>query len=382
MASPSSLPPPARRILELARRDKASARAALAELTLDDQVELVCRAPAARRAELLDLAPAPEKLVPRLPEAELCFTVKALGLGDAGWILEHATREQIVACVDLDAWRADEPDPQALDAWLEALAEAGHDTLLRAARSLDPELVVLLLRHRIAVELKPGGDEDWQPPAGAQTLEGQFHFTAHRTDDDLAPVTRLLGALWSEDYWLYFRLMQGTIWELESDTQVWAQRWREGRLEDLGFRPRDECVLALYSRLPPEKLAALPEEARALDVSAWRLPVWKPDLPVASDARHLLFRAAAELGPDERAAFLYAFLALTNGVAVADRMPLGDAESSPAAIERAAGIASAGLEHLAREHGMAASEVLRRASLERLFRVGANLLGEGPPQAP
>jgi hypothetical protein len=102
---------------------------------------------------------------------------------------------------------------------------------------------------------------------------------------------------------------------------------------------------------------------------------------VAPDARHLLFRAAAELEADERAAFLYALLGLANKVAVADGLPLSDAESTPAAIERAAELASAGLEHLAREHGLAAAELLRRVPLDRLFRVGANLRGERPASA-
>jgi hypothetical protein len=171
--------------------------------------------------------------------------------------------------------------------------------------------------------------------------------------------------------------MQGAIWELETENEVWAERWRAGRLQDLGFPPADEA-LPIYAHLTPERLSDLPETARALDVDAWRLPVFAPQLPVAPDARQLVFRAAAELDADERAAFLYALLGLANKVAVADGLPLSDAESTPAAIERAAELASAGLEHLAREHARAPVELLRRVPLEHLFRVGANLRGERP----
>ena len=87
----------------------------------DAQAELVCSAPVARRAQILDLLPQPEEVIPRLPEAELCFTVKAVGLESATWILEHATPDQLVACLDLDAWQGDVPDPGKLGAWLEAL---------------------------------------------------------------------------------------------------------------------------------------------------------------------------------------------------------------------------------------------------------------------
>ena len=376
------LPAPARRILDLARRDRAAARDAMSELSLDAQVELVCRTPVARRGELLDLARKPEALIPRMPEAELCFTIKAIGLGEAGWILEHATTEQLVAAVDLDAWALDAPNPIALVEWLEAAVTAGEPTLLRAAQALDPELIVLALRDRIEVWLKPSGDNDWEPPGQTRTLEGQFYWRARHEGDDLEALAKLMDALFREDYWLYFRMMQGTIWELDTETRVWAERWRTGRLEDLGFPPRDDAVLALYAHLRPEELAALPADARALEVDAWRLPVWQPELPVAADARHAVFRAAAELSAEDRGAFFYALLSLANAVAVADRMPLGEAESTPRAIERAAELASDGLEHLAGAHGLPEPEILRRIPLLRLYRIGANLRGESPPIDP
>lgn len=376
-----TLPAEARRILELAQRDRSAARTAFSDLSPEAQVELVCRSPLKRRRELLDLAREPEKLIPLLPEAELCFTVKELGISDAAWILELASTEQIVAAVDLDGWNADTVDLVAQSHWLDALAAAGEETLLRAARALDAELLVLQLRARIEVWLKPpSDDQDWQPPDQSQTLEGQFYWRPRHEGDDVAALSKLMHALFRGDYWLYFRLMQGSIWELDEETAVWAERWRDGRLEDLGFPTRAEAVLSLYSHLPPERLGDLPTQAATLDTETWRLPVWQPELPVTPDARHLIFRAAAELDADSRSAFLYALLGLANAVAVADRMPLGDAESTPRAIERAAELASHGLEHLASVHGLDPTEVLRRAPLARLYRVGANLRGEIPPE--
>ena len=109
MASLPALPAEARRILELARSDRGAATAAMAALPLDQQVELVCRTPVTRRGELIELAPEPEALVPALPEAELCFTLKAIGLEESAWLIEHATPEQLTTCVDLDAWKGDVP---------------------------------------------------------------------------------------------------------------------------------------------------------------------------------------------------------------------------------------------------------------------------------
>jgi hypothetical protein len=54
-------------------------------------------------------------------------------------------------------------------------------------------------------------------------------------------------------------------------------------------------------------------------------------------------------------------------------MELGDAESTPIAIEKAADFASVGLEFISTELGLDPADVLRRVPLQRLFSVGANL---------
>jgi hypothetical protein len=324
----------ARDLLALVRTDRASAELAVARLPIEEQLALVCEAPVSRRQDLLQLLPEPERVIPLLPEAELCFTVKAVGLADATWILEYATPDQIVACLDLDAWRGVALERTTLDAWLTALAQTDDEAFAKSALSLDPELLVLYLKDRIDVFVKPPDSEDtgWQPPPGAQTLDGVFHFAARRDDDDLATIVRLFHLLFERSYWSYFRLVQGAVWELTSDTEEWALRWRASRLLDLGFPPWEEAM-SVYRFVRP--IALLDEKER-------------------------------------RAAF-FAFVAVANKVAVADRLDLADAESTPRAIEKAARWISRGLEFVARERALGPDEVLRRLPLERLFRVGASL---------
>ncbi len=374
MADLPSPAPDGRALLALARRDRPAATKAFAGLSPEEQVELVCSAPVAQRAELLDLASSPEDLIPRLPEAELCFTVKAVGLESATWLLEHATPDQVVASLDLDAWSGLAPDRAKLGAWLEALATMRDESLVADVRALDPELLVLHLKSRVAVFQKPddADTEGWQPPEGSRTLEGQFHLLPLREGDDLADTLRVLQVLFQNDYWTYFRLMQGVVWELPTETEEWALRWRTGRLEDLGF-PSWEEAMRLYRHLSESERDALPEGRGALDVSEWHLPVWLPSLPEGADSRHLVFRVVAEMEPEERRAAFYAFVAVANQVAVADRMELSDIETTSRAIEKSARWISRGLEHLARENDTAPDSVLRRVPMERLFRVGANL---------
>jgi hypothetical protein len=371
MSEPSVPAREVSRFLALARSDRSAARKALAELDLDRQVALISASPLARRAELLELASDLEQLVPLLPPAELCFVVKAIGLADAGWLLEHASEEQIATAVDLDAWSGRLPDRGRLGVWLAALGAAGEETLLRAARGLDFELLVYELRARISVVLT-GRDEFVDLPSGALSLDGQFHLIPRESGDDLEDVLALLQTLFQHDYWFYHRLLQAVDMELDDDLEEWALRWRSGRLQDLGFPPLDDAK-RIYAYLKPGQLAELPAEPHALEVGEWPLPVFMPVLPVGRDAELLLFRALAALPEAERRPLLFAFLALVNRVAVADALPLGDAETLPQATEKAARLASRGLAHVATERGVTPAEALRRGTLERLFRVGANL---------
>jgi hypothetical protein len=253
-----------------------------------------------------------------------------------------------------------------------ALASTERPAFLRSVEALDSELLALYLRSRIEVFQKPADDDGWTPPGGAQTLEGQFFYAAKNESEDLAAVGELLRALFEDDYWSYFRLMQSVIWELDSDLEEWALRWRSGRLQDLGFPAWDEAV-SIYRHIKPKDRARIPEEERPLAGSAWSLPVWIPSLPALAGADFRVFQAIARLDDGERQAAFYAFVAVANKIAVADALPLSDATSTPRAIAKAAEWISEGLAHVAKQNDLDDTEVLRRVSLERLFSVGANL---------
>jgi hypothetical protein len=374
MDLPRESTPEARRLLQLARQDRRAAEKSLAALSPERQAALLLDTSLPIRRQLIELLPDPEAVIPLLPEAELCYTCRTIGLADAGWLLALATNEQIVACLDLDVWRGVSLDPVRLDEWFAALSENDDETLVRAAQAMDAELLVLYLRQHIDVFVKPSEQDnpDWSPPDQSQTLEGQFYFVARKSDDDLAPLRHLFHALFQADYWLYFRMIQAVREDLTAETEEWALRWRTGRLEDLGF-PTWEDAMRIYGHLRPEKLSELPPESPVLDLGGYGLPAWTTTAPSTSSEERALFRAIRELAVDERGAVFHALIALSNQIAVADRMELGDPESLPRALDKATRHASDGLELIARENDLSLENTLRRVALERLFRVGANL---------
>ena len=120
--------------------------------------------------------------------------------------------------------------------------------------------------------------------------------------------------------------------------------------------------MRIYGFLRPEAMKAVPEETKALDLASRALPVWITEpLGIASDER-AFFRATREFGAEERSAVFYGLIALSNRIAVADRMELGDPESLPGAIDKATRFASDGLEHVASENG---SRSRRRCAASR-----------------
>lgn len=378
MELPRAFVPEARRLLKLAREDRRAAEKEIAALAPEEQATLVCEASLSIRRQIIELLPAPEAVIPLMPEAEFCYTCRSIGLSDAGWLLPMATEDQIVTAFDLDAWSGLSVDPKRLDAWMETLASTDDETLLRGAQAIDPELLLIFLRQHVHVELKPNESDnpDWSPPDQGQTLEGQFYFVAKNPKDDLGPLMRLLHSLFQGDYWLYFRMLQAVGHELSTENEEWALRWRTGRLEDLGF-PSWDASMRIYGFLRPERMAEIPEGGPVLDLESWSLPVWITDLPGARSDERALFRATRELGADERSAVFYGLIALANRVAVADRMELGDPESLPLAIDKATGLASDGLEYIAGQNGLSLEDSLRRVPIERLFRIGSNLDREG-----
>ncbi len=374
MELPRVLVPEARHLLTLARNDRRAAERELAALSPELQATVICEASLPIRRQIIELLSDPEAVIPLLPEAEFCYTCRTIGLADTSWLLPMATQDQIVACLDLDGWSGLQVDPDRLDAWMAAIASTDTETMLRAAQAFDPELLVIFLRSHVNVSLKPSpqDDPDWSPPDQSQTLEGQFYFVAKDPNDDLAPLLGLLHALFQGDYWLYFRMIQAVREELTVENEEWALRWRTGRLEDLGFPPWD-TAMRIYGFLRPDRLADLPDEESALDHESVSLPALISELPGLREDEHALFRATRELGAEERSTVLYALIALANRIAVADRMELGDPESLPVALDKAARFASAGLVYVARENEASLEGTLRRASIERLFRVGTNL---------
>ena len=153
-----------------------------------------------------------------------------------------------------------------------------------------------------------------------------------------------------------------------------AARYDETPYRDEAFPEFDvSCLLGMGRLFGLRSGHERESDLRVLDLDTEMLPISVSDLPGEHSSEPAIFRAARELDPGERSALFSSLISLANRVAVADRMELGEAESLPKAIEKATRFASDGLEYLAEKNSIPLEEGLRRAALDRLFRVGVNL---------
>ena len=361
-----------RELLGLVRKDRAAARERLGALSPDQLADACQELRPAVRGELLLAMETPEAVVPLLPEAELVATVVAGGLGDSAWLLELATPEQRVACLDLDCWRRHDLSLPRLIEWLDALIEAGRPTLLRALEEFDLELWLLALA-RMADVMVIGKEEE--APPGWFTEDGVCYFYAH-SDEDFARVKEIAQAAFSEAQPIYWQLVYGSLFETLSECEEYALRWRTSRLSDLGFPDREQAMQA-YRPLRVEEAPTV--EVGAGDDAQTLIPFH--GLPQQLRTT-LVGRALAGL-PEGRAADVLGYvLAVANTLAVADGMPLADADSIPVAMGKALRGIDRGLAELSRARRQEPEVVLDHTRPLDLFRIGATLDPEIAPVPP
>lgn len=357
--SPSSLSGP--RFLRLARTDREAARKSLRAFGPEAQAQACREVRPEVRGEFLMLLDHPEKVVPLLPDAEVCIGIRASGMSEAAWLLELATDAQLRACFDLDCWKLHELDQQRVREWIDALIEAGREVLLRALREVDLEVWVLALCAMTEVAVV--GKED-EPPDGWFTVDGVVYF-GPREDAEFARVRELALATFSGAQGLFWQLVYGVLFESPAECEEYALRWRNARLSDLGFPDREQAM-RVYRPLRAKE-AQVWEQAGP---SAALVP--SVELPKRLQST-LLGEALARLSPNRAADVLGYVLGVANAIAVADTLPLSDPESIPKALDKAVSGIEAGLRELARVQGRAIHDVLDRTRSLDLFRIGATL---------
>lgn len=227
----------------------------------------------ARRGERLLVANDLADEVAALEPLEAYYIVREIGLDQALPILLQLSQEQLETCVDLDCWNRYDFAADSLDEWLAAFALAGPETLARAFFSLDYVVQLLFLTQTVTVydpdtDQVPQEDEENNKPR-AMTPDG-FYLLELKTEMALKihPFT-LLDALYQYDSIVTHQLLSQVRVDLPTQIEEEALRYRNGRMQDMGFVTPDEAAV-LFFRLAIRQ--PLPRPQKPIDSVLTRVP--------------------------------------------------------------------------------------------------------------
>jgi hypothetical protein len=314
----------------------------------------------ARGKQKLDLilaAPDPEQLVRALPPEELYFTLLDVGPEDAAELVAMSSPEQFRHFVDMSAWPGADEGPRATQVlrWLRLAREGGADLakFRRQLWALDIELLALVLRRELRVHDLT--EEEPRPPQNP----GMAYYTPDRRfllefagSGEYATVRQLIEDLYAQDPFGAGRLIESIRWEVPTELEESARRWRDGRLRDLGVPELDEA-LSFYARSEArQRSLAPPSPSRAL--TAPREP--------------LLEAALEHLGGEELERAEEAVVYAANAALVANRVPLDDADEVREQLRDARATLSLGLELLSDGDPARAARVLVETPIRSIFQ--------------
>jgi len=322
----------------------------------------------ARGKQKLDLilaAPDPEQLVRALPAEELYFALLDIGPDDAAELVAMAAPEQFRHLVDMAAWSGPDEGPRTREVarWLRLSRVGGDDPEKFRAQlwSLDVELLSLLLRRQVVVHDLVENEE---PPSLANP--GLAFYTPDRRfllefagSAELATMRQLIEDLYAEDPFGAGQLIEDARWELPTELEESARRWRDGRLRDAGVPGFDEAI-SFYARpaAPKAATSATAEASQAL----------------VAPSRPLLDAALDQLQGDELQRAEEAVIYAANAALVANRVSLHDPDEVREQLADARATLSLGLELLSSGDAKRAAAALVETPIRAVFQAA---VGEG-----
>jgi len=242
-----------------------------------------------RRAEKLLAAVDQADKVAALEPLEAYLIARELGLDRAKPLLLNLTKEQVQACIDLSCWHRYDFQATTLAEWLAVFADEGAAALARAFFSLDIEVQILFISKTVTIysfDDPQIPSDDQHNTVRAMTPDGRFLLEMR--DDEPLPINPLglAGALYQEDEARAEALISTVHWELPSQVEEDALRFKGNRMHELGFVEAEEAAI-LFT---PPRQTPTPRPLEAEDCAVTRLPALYAQL---LDESNLLSQALA-----------------------------------------------------------------------------------------
>jgi hypothetical protein len=348
-------------------------------LPFQEKLEFLYGLPAREKLDLILSAPEAERLVQSFAPQTLFYTLKEIGVADAGDLLGFAVPEQIRWLFDLDCWDKDQPNLQRMHEWIEVIADGGRRRLADGLMNVDLELVSLLLRQYIRVHRVDEPQENTDAPSNRFVQFDEHYLIEFVRHDSIQPhLLDFIEEAFERDYNYFAGLMEEIYWGVEAELEEQAYQFRNARLADHGF-PDYYDAQAVFAYLNPRQFLEIRSQyipplrdSSITSENGSLLPEFAPTQP---DAGTSLFNTALTAGfAAQGARQLRSEMAIvSNQVLVARAVDFGDPEAVRSAVEMTHDYLNLALEHLAGGELEAAIEHLRETHLMLLFRLGVSL---------
>jgi hypothetical protein len=311
----------------------------------------------ARAKEKLDVLLGAGPLIRSLPAEELYLALLDIGPDDAADAIALTTPEQFRHFVDMAAWPSSDAGPSASEVlrWLRLAREGGEagPRFRSQLRSLDIELLALVLRREMQVhELSEDQQVEPRDPAFAfYTPDRRFllEFSA-----EYAGMRQLIDDLYAEDPGTAGRLIEAVRWEVTTELEETARRWRDGRLRDVGV-PEFEEAISFYAR---------PASAKKNN-NFFSAP---PTTALAAPGRNLIEAALEKLEGEELEHAEESLVYAANAALVANRVRLDDADEVRNQLAEARATLALGLELLSGGDADRAARALVETPIRQVFQ--------------
>jgi hypothetical protein len=323
----------------------------------------------------------PEKFVQGISAPELHQLIHHIGIEDAAVLVPMMDQDQFQAMLDLDLWVGFNFQPERLERWMWSIEEYGDlDHLAARINGLDDELVVSILTKWIRIHVREDKNEDPILPDDSIVFltPDQKYFVeifGEDREDHFAVVDRLIKSLYRISVEESIHILDRVSSELPVEVEEGLLRFRNARLEDLGFAPY-ELAIGMVAYLDPAETKGKihhylhdEQDYQARDVRR----VGTALMPVSGTENFLTRVLGLIDDPKQQDQFILAFTYLQNRSSVVHFADLSDIERLGDISREVFATLNVGLEYLAEGNLDLGRKILTRMHIQDLHRVGHSL---------
>lgn len=336
-------------------------------LSLPEKRSYLRTVPAKEKLDLILSDPDAKRLTAAMEPQEFFWLMKEIGEADALGLLQLASAEQALFILDMELWEGWTFSEDKACHWLAYFMEGGEPRIHELLNYLDFEFLQLFLSRELVVGGGIGDhtNDEERFADYDHTFDGVF-MLSFKNPKHSQLIGSFLSMLIKLDNPLYTALMEGIKGDVDLELEEQCQRFRTGRLEDLGFPPLDEA-LSIYARVNLESFELYGDKHLSPAGEGGSV------MPVMVHEDTLLFRALA-LADSQTLSQELSYL--VNSALVAEGGAFEEPEAMVGILQRVCGYLNIALEKLSAGDVQKAAKLLAGEQLKRLFQLGYSMVLE------